>query len=245
MKANTRSTALRQATEVRTQETSRRDAGQITVQTPPPLLYICSQHPLVQQAIVNILEADHTQCLTLQAVSDMPEVLDMAATKLVLIDLLSVIAWRELLSKWIGCGVRTIALLPREDFEFSEQMKLLNLGVWGIIFISQRFNQELPKAIQCILAGNLWIDSDILQEYVKQTNTVMARLPELRTFTVREEQIISYLIRGLSNRQIGTILSISERTVKFHVSNILEKAKVENRRELLQLNTPAVYMAGG
>jgi len=244
MKANTRTITPRQATEMRWPETTRREAKQKPLQVPSPLLYICSQHPLVQQAIVGILEADQTQC-TLRTVSDMPAELDTAETKLALVDLPSLVPWKELLSKWIGCGVRTIALLPRVDIDFNEQMKLLNLGVWGIIIISSQFSRELPRAIKSVLAGNLWIDANILQEYVKQTNTVLARLPELRTFTVREEQIINYLVRGLSNRQIGSLLSISERTVKFHVSNILEKAKVESRRELLQLNTQPVYMAGG
>jgi DNA-binding NarL/FixJ family response regulator len=245
MKADTRPKSTRLSNEMRVIESARREARPKPLPAPRPLLYICSEHPLVQQAILSILERDQTQCLTLRPVSDAPAVLDPALPKLALIDLSSLLHWKEQLSKWIASGVRTIALIARDDVEFSEQMRLLNLGVYGIIIISPQFSLELPKAITSVLDGNLWIDSNILQEYVKQTNTVLARLPELRTFTVREEQIIHYLVRGLSNRQIGSLLSISERTVKFHVSNILEKAKVESRRELLQLNTQTVYTAGG
>ena len=40
------------------------------------------------------------------------------------------------------------------------------------------------------------------------------------------------LLRRLSNKEIGSILHISERTVKFHVGNILTKLQVTSRREL-------------
>jgi hypothetical protein len=40
-------------------------------------------------------------------------------------------------------------------------------------------------------------------------------------------------VSGLANKEIADILAIAERTVKFHVSNILQKCNVENRRDLL------------
>jgi DNA-binding CsgD family transcriptional regulator len=53
--------------------------------------------------------------------------------------------------------------------------------------------------------------------------------------TDRERQVMELLLRRMSNREIGTILRISERTVKFHVGNILTKLQVTSRRELSAL----------
>jgi len=53
-------------------------------------------------------------------------------------------------------------------------------------------------------------------------------------FTTREEQIVNFVVRGYSNKQIGSALGISERTVKYHVSNILQKSRVSTRKELLE-----------
>lgn len=47
----------------------------------------------------------------------------------------------------------------------------------------------------------------------------------------QETQVLQYLARGLSNREIGARLDITERTVKFHLSNTFSKLHVRNRVE--------------
>jgi DNA-binding NarL/FixJ family response regulator len=56
--------------------------------------------------------------------------------------------------------------------------------------------------------------------------------------TSREAQVIELLMRRLTNKDISNVLEISERTVKFHVSNILGKFGIEDRHELLLALTP-------
>jgi DNA-binding NarL/FixJ family response regulator len=50
--------------------------------------------------------------------------------------------------------------------------------------------------------------------------------------TAREGQVLQLLMRRLANKEISRALAISERTVKFHVSNILGKLQLEDRRGL-------------
>jgi DNA-binding CsgD family transcriptional regulator len=60
----------------------------------------------------------------------------------------------------------------------------------------------------------------------------------------RERQIANALLKNLTNKEIANELNISERTVKFHVSNLLSKFKVQRRSELLVLwygQTPSSY----
>jgi DNA-binding CsgD family transcriptional regulator len=63
------------------------------------------------------------------------------------------------------------------------------------------------------------------------------RLAELRD---REREVLELMISGLRNREIGDRLVIGERTVKFHVSNILQKLGVESRTAAIAL----AYKAG-
>jgi DNA-binding CsgD family transcriptional regulator len=56
----------------------------------------------------------------------------------------------------------------------------------------------------------------------------------------RERQIIDLLNQQLSNRSIAQRLGIRERTVKFHISNILRKMNISNRKELQALSRSAV-----
>jgi DNA-binding NarL/FixJ family response regulator len=85
----------------------------------------------------------------------------------------------------------------------------------------------------------LWIRRDILNEYVRQNTLLSALLPvQAKRFTAREDQIVKFITRGFSNKQIASLLGTSERTVKFHVSNILQKAGVHCREGLLQKLAP-------
>jgi DNA-binding CsgD family transcriptional regulator len=54
-----------------------------------------------------------------------------------------------------------------------------------------------------------------------------------RSLTAREEQVVSLLMQGGSNKQIAATLHISQRTVEFHLKNIFDKLKVSSRLELV------------
>ena len=53
----------------------------------------------------------------------------------------------------------------------------------------------------------------------------------LSALTVREEQILSLVAEGLSNKEVGAQLKLSEKTVKYYMTNILQKLQVRNRVE--------------
>jgi len=65
------------------------------------------------------------------------------------------------------------------------------------------------------------------------------RLPvpgEARKLSPRERQVHEGLIENLSNKEIASRLNLSERTVKFHVSNVLAKHRVRRRADLILQN---------
>ena len=53
--------------------------------------------------------------------------------------------------------------------------------------------------------------------------------------TRREQEVLDALLENLVNKEIGSRLNISERTVKFHVSNLLSEFGVRRRADLLLL----------
>lgn len=57
--------------------------------------------------------------------------------------------------------------------------------------------------------------------------------PEVRV-TPREREVLECVVRGLANKQIAACLSVSERTVKFHVSALLQKFEVSDRVDLIR-----------
>jgi DNA-binding NarL/FixJ family response regulator len=94
--------------------------------------------------------------------------------------------------------------------------------------------RELVRAIQAVSQGESAFDSRSAAAMVRSLN---ARSPlESKQLTEREREVLSLLARGLSNRDIGKRLYISETTAKFHVGNIIRKLNVSRRAE-------AVYAA--
>jgi NarL family two-component system response regulator YdfI len=53
--------------------------------------------------------------------------------------------------------------------------------------------------------------------------------------TARETEVLQHLAQGLANKQIAALLSISEHTVKFHVSSIYSKLGAANRTEAVRI----------
>jgi DNA-binding NarL/FixJ family response regulator len=61
--------------------------------------------------------------------------------------------------------------------------------------------------------------------------------------TERESEVLSYLAKGLANKQIAAALGISEHTIKFHVSSIYAKLNVTNRTEAVRAGLRAGWIA--
>lgn len=70
-----------------------------------------------------------------------------------------------------------------------------------------------------------------LHEAMNKINKVAQIPKDIPTFTVREKETLKWSYEGKTAWEIGVILSISERTVKFHLNNIYQKLNVTNRSQ--------------
>jgi DNA-binding NarL/FixJ family response regulator len=93
---------------------------------------------------------------------------------------------------------------------------------------------ELVRAIRAVSRGDSAFDARSAAAMVRNLNAVGEA--DNRRLTDREFQVLRMLAQGLSNRDIGGRLYVSETTVKFHVGNIMRKLEVSRRAE-------AVYTA--
>ncbi len=126
-------------------------------------------------------------------------------------------------------GSKFLALLPPDKSDESEMMLLFN---WGIDH--KKWKTELPKAAVALLRGRPWVPPEVLLAFVKQMKALLDRqLLAGQSLTAREGQVLQLLFRRLTNKEIAYQLNISERTAKFHVSNVVSKLGLQNRRNLL------------
>ncbi len=129
-------------------------------------------------------------------------------------------------------------LVLGEKFDEGVAFELLNMGVKGLV-THESMAQQLPRALETISSGGLWVWRRMLSKFVdsllgasRAQDTVHP--PDVR-MSQRERQIANALLKNLTNKEIANELNISERTVKFHVSNLLSKFKVQRRSDLLVL----------
>jgi DNA-binding NarL/FixJ family response regulator len=131
-------------------------------------------------------------------------------------------------------GSKFLALLAPEGSGENEMILLFNWGIDGFVTLHKKWKTELPKAALAILQSRLWVPSEVLLAFVMQMKTVLDRqLLAGQSLTARESQVLTLLFRRLTNKDIAHQLNISERTAKYHVSNVLSKLGLENRRNFL------------
>ncbi len=139
----------------------------------------------------------------------------------------------SLMARYPDCRVIAVA----ERFSEESAFPLLSGGAKGLMTYEQapRFAQS---AIESIAAGGFWVPRMLLSRFV---DAILSRTPVRRLnnntqeLSPREQQVLEGLMTNLSNKEIGNQLHISERTVKFHVSNLLTKFGVRRRADLIVL----------
>ena len=129
-------------------------------------------------------------------------------------------------------------LVLSEKSSEEEAFPLLQLGVKGLLDYNQARSQ-LPRALEAVATGGFWVSRPILSRFVDSI-LGLARsnrlLPSSADVTKREREILGCLLDNLSNKEIANQFNISERTVKFHVSNLLEKFGVQRRSDLILMH---------
>jgi NarL family two-component system response regulator LiaR len=130
-------------------------------------------------------------------------------------------------------GSKFLALLPPAKCSAAEKTHLFYWGIDGFVELHKSWQTELPHAIHNVLNGQFWVPPEVLLTFVKQLKaTLDAQLLPGHSLTKREGQVLQLLMRRSTNKEISSVLGISERTAKFHVSNILGKLQLDDRRGL-------------
>jgi two-component system, NarL family, nitrate/nitrite response regulator NarL len=106
-------------------------------------------------------------------------------------------------------------------------------GASGVILKSVAPNLFV-KCARKVMDSEVWLSKPQVAKMAEVLQSTQARPRRpVDTLTGREKTIISYLIQGWRNREIGQQLSITEQTVKNHLRSIYDKVGVSDRLELV------------
>jgi DNA-binding NarL/FixJ family response regulator len=129
-------------------------------------------------------------------------------------------------------------LVVGEKVRESESYSLLRQGVKGILTYEEA-REQLSPALAQVAAGGIWVPRPVLSRFVDsilsstQGRHLRAEAPS--DLSKRETEVLNCLLENLANKEVADRLNISERTVKFHVSNLLSKFGVRRRADLILL----------
>ena len=115
----------------------------------------------------------------------------------------------------------------------AESVQALRMRVEGI-FPKHSSPRLLTQAMRKVMAGETWLDQSSVQALVEAARRVESSGPR-RPFTARESQVLQGVFEGLSNKEIGARLSISESAVKAALQQLFQKAGVRTRSQLVRI----------
>jgi DNA-binding NarL/FixJ family response regulator len=126
------------------------------------------------------------------------------------------------------CPKIGILVLTVDDSE-EKVFQVLQIGVAGYLLKDVQ-SKTLIQSIRKVYVGEPILSPAVTGKLLNQL-THLGPLKNTCGLSDREMEILHYVVRGASNREIGTALFISEKTVKNHLSSIYRKLAVEDRTQ--------------
>ena len=200
--------------------------------TEPIRVLVVDDHPLFRQGVVQALGAERNLKIVGEAASG-EEALKLACALLpdvVLLDI-SMPGWGGLIAAekiTTACPATVIVMLTVSE-DKDKLLAAFKAGARAYVLkgVSAR---ELANVLRSAVAGEVYVSPSLASEMLVSLTRGSAPDP-LQELTDREREILSLIGNGLTNREIGERIFLSEKTIKHYVTNILQKLQVRSRVE--------------
>lgn len=201
-------------------------------------LVIADDHTIFRDALRSLLEvqnefavvgeaADGEQAIAIVR-QQQPEILllDVAMPKTPALDVLRELSLHH---------PSTYCILLTGAIEHRQMIEALRIGARGVVMKGGP-TQLLLKAMRAVVAGFYWVGSkqvNDMTQYLREAGAAeSSRTHNSFGLTRRETEILGTITAGLGNKEIANKFSLSEDTVKHHLTNIFDKVGVSSRLEL-------------
>jgi len=132
-------------------------------------------------------------------------------------------------------SLKVHTLLLTASIENAQIIEALQSGARGVV-MKESATQVLLRAIRAVMAGQAWVGReavpDLVQYLRNRAPAEDSRRRKKYGLTNREVEIVAAIVDGCTNKEIAQKFSLSEDTVKHHLTSIFDKVGVSNRLEL-------------
>jgi DNA-binding NarL/FixJ family response regulator len=208
-----------------------------TVDRPPNRAYLLSPHSFVLEELGRWLLPSGIPSEKIQlaySLAPRPGPLAMKRGSVCVVDgCFPPAATESLVSTVLSDSPGARILVAAEELTEAFAFPLLRLGVKGLMTYAHTRREFLP-ALAAVAKGGYWVPRGLLSRFLDVLLAKAPPPPVPHTILSRREQdVLELLLQNLANKEIAGRLNISERTVKFHVSNLLAKFSVQRRADLI------------
>ncbi|HLT15088.1 MAG TPA: response regulator transcription factor [Acidimicrobiales bacterium] len=207
----------------------------MTAADAPIRLLVVDDHPVFRMGMVALLSS-----LGLAVVAEAASAEEAVAAAdahepdVVLMDLhlgtsSGVDATREIVRRHPGIGVLVVTMLDDDDSVFAS----MRAGARGYL-LKGADPTEVERAVRAVANGEILLGPAVAERAVAfLAGTRVHGLPPFPELTDREREVLDQVARGLDNLSVARRLSLSPKTVRNHLSNILTKLQVTDRAQAI------------
>lgn len=196
-------------------------------------IMIADDHSMVREGLKQLLELDGDIVVTGEA-SDGVECLKLLESNVPQVLLLDInmpnMNGLEVLEKIKEQKIDTKVIILTVHNEIEYLLKAVEIGIDGYMLKDSDSN-ELKKAISSVVQGESYIQPNLIPLLNSKMIERDIDKEKLELLTKREIEVLKLMAFGSYNKDIGEKLSISERTVKNHISSIFKKIDVSDRTQ--------------
>jgi DNA-binding NarL/FixJ family response regulator len=198
----------------------------------PIRVLIADDHPLFRDGVAHSL-AGQLEIEVIGQASSGGEALQMAREHLpdvLLLDIAmpgrgGIVAAGEIAA---ACPATKIIMLTVSKDE-DDLMAALKAGARGYVLKGVSAH-ELAMVVQAVAGGDVYVSPSLAADMLRELSQPQPPDP-LGELTDREREVLQFVAEGLTNREIGERIHLSEKTVKHYMTNVLQKLQVRSRVE--------------
>jgi DNA-binding NarL/FixJ family response regulator len=195
---------------------------------------VVDDHPIVRQGLVGVLSDEDDLEVVGEAASGREAVAAAARLRpdVVLLDLeMDDVDGVEAIPQ-LRSVHPAIEVLVFTAYDTDERvLGAIRAGARGYL-LKGASSDEIARAIRSIAAGGSYLEPRVAGKLLAEVTAPRRASP---TLSEREREVLRLVADGLPTKQIASSLSISERTVKFHVNSIFHKLGADNRAQAVAL----------
>ena len=189
---------------------------------------VVSKSFIIREVMGIVFENNFENCIV-KSCKELKEIidLDLSSTEIVVIDAENDITEYLVTIKQNYKDLKVMVLNRTGDKK--TVLNCLKHKIEGCIFDIQE-KEDLIYIINTIRKGKKYYDLDMLYDMVDEP---LYNANNIELLTNREKEVLDMVVSGLTNKEIAKNLYLSEHTIKKHITNILDKLDMRNRKDLI------------